>query len=243
MITLPIDEVVMNSNSGLAAPINTAAGALAHGEKQWLELGMAIVQDPQLLLVDEPVAGMTAGERQRTGSILEAIAAQRSVVVVEHDMQFVSRFSSLVTVLHAGRVICEGDFDTVRRDPAVGADRFARVPLEELAPPDDFELGLAERLAVLKGDRAGDLVLAPAHESGGLADHLGPMAGRRLAPHLEAGGRGGQGVVEILRAGDGEPADLLLGRRVDHRHLRAGGPPLALDVKPKLRVGRHGAAP
>ena len=62
---------------------------------------------------------MTAGERERTGTILEAIAAQRSVVVVEHDMQFVGRFSSLVTVLHAGRVICEGDFDTVKRDPTV----------------------------------------------------------------------------------------------------------------------------
>ena len=95
------------------------AGALAHGEKQWLELGMAIVQDPKLLLVDEPVAGMTAGERERTGTILEAIAAQRSVVVVEHDMQFVSRFSRLVTVLHAGRVICEGDFDTIKNDPTV----------------------------------------------------------------------------------------------------------------------------
>ena len=104
---------------GLSGRRGAAAGALAHGEKQWLELGMAIVQDPQLLLVDEPVAGMTAGERERTGSILEAIAAQRSVVVVEHDMQFVSRFSSLVTVLHAGRVICEGDFETVRRDPTV----------------------------------------------------------------------------------------------------------------------------
>ena len=104
---------------GLIDQRHGVAGTLAHGEKQWLELGMAIVQDPELLLVDEPVAGMTAGERERTGSILEAIAEQRSVVVVEHDMQFVSRFSSLVTVLHAGRVICEGDFDTVKNDPTV----------------------------------------------------------------------------------------------------------------------------
>ena len=104
---------------GLKDRRRTVAGALAHGEKQWLELGMAIVRDPELLLVDEPVAGMTAAERERTGTILEAIAAQRSVVVVEHDMQFVSRFSSLVTVLHAGQVICEGDFATVKRDPTV----------------------------------------------------------------------------------------------------------------------------
>ena len=104
---------------GLSDRRGSVAGALAHGEKQWLELAMAIVQDPELLLVDEPVAEMTAGERERTGTILEAIAAQRSVVVVEHDMQFVRRFSSMVTVLHAGRVICEGDFDTVKQDPTV----------------------------------------------------------------------------------------------------------------------------
>ncbi|MDE0024074.1 MAG: urea ABC transporter ATP-binding protein UrtD [Spirochaetaceae bacterium] len=112
-----IDEVL--DMVGLADQRGGVAGTLAHGEKQWLELGMAIVQDPELLLVDEPVAGMTAGERERTGEILEAIARERSVVVVEHDMQFVSRFSSLVTVLHAGRVICEGDFATVKQDPTV----------------------------------------------------------------------------------------------------------------------------
>ena len=112
-----IDEVL--DMVGLAERRDGVAGTLAHGEKQWLELGMAIVQDPELLLVDEPVAGMTAGERERTGELLEAIARERSVVVVEHDMQFVSRFSSLVTVLHAGRVICEGDFATIKKDPTV----------------------------------------------------------------------------------------------------------------------------
>ena len=104
---------------GLKDRRGSIAGTLAHGEKQWLELSMAIVQDPELLLVDEPVAGMTAAERERTGSILEAISQQRSVIVVEHDMQFVGRFSRLVTVLHAGRVICEGDFDTIKQDPTV----------------------------------------------------------------------------------------------------------------------------
>ena len=104
---------------GLTDKRGVVAGTLAHGEKQWLELGMTIVRDPELLLVDEPVAGMTAGERERTGEILEAIASERSVVVVEHDMRFVSRFSRLVTVLHAGRVICEGDFATVKSDPTV----------------------------------------------------------------------------------------------------------------------------
>ena len=95
------------------------AGSLAHGEKQWLELAMAFVQDPQLLLVDEPVAGMTGNERDKTGDILTEIAKTRSVIVVEHDMNFVEKFSSVVTVLHEGRIISEGSFEKIRQDPYV----------------------------------------------------------------------------------------------------------------------------
>lgn len=95
------------------------AKSLSHGQKQWLELAMTILQDPVLLLVDEPVAGMTGRERNRTGEILLEIAMDRSVLVVEHDMNFVKRFAKTVTVLHAGSVICEGSFEHVKNDPLV----------------------------------------------------------------------------------------------------------------------------
>jgi urea transport system ATP-binding protein len=95
------------------------AGALSHGEKQWLEIGMTIMQDPELLLVDEPVAGMTGKERTRTGEMLMDIARDRSVLVVEHDMNFVKRFAKTVTVLHEGRLLCEGTFEKVQNDPVV----------------------------------------------------------------------------------------------------------------------------
>jgi urea transport system ATP-binding protein len=95
------------------------AGSLSHGEKQWLEIGMTIMQDPELLLVDEPVAGMTGKERTRTGEMLMEIARDRSVLVVEHDMNFVKRFAKTVTVLHEGRLLCEGTFEKVQNDPVV----------------------------------------------------------------------------------------------------------------------------
>jgi urea transport system ATP-binding protein len=95
------------------------AGALSHGEKQWLEIGMTIMQDPELLLVDEPVAGMTGKERTRTGEMLMDTAKDRSVLVVEHDMNFVKRFAKTVTVLHEGRLLCEGTFEKVQNDPVV----------------------------------------------------------------------------------------------------------------------------
>lgn len=95
------------------------AGDLAHGKKQWLELGMTIVQKPELLLVDEPVAGMTGQERDLTGRILADIAETSTVVVVEHDMKFVKEFSHHVTVLHDGSVLCQGTFDQVSKDPTV----------------------------------------------------------------------------------------------------------------------------
>ncbi len=95
------------------------AGSLSHGEKQWLEIGMTIMQEPELLLVDEPVAGMTGKERTRTGEMLIDIAMDRSVLVVEHDMNFVKRFAKTVTVLHEGRLLCEGTFEEVQNDPLV----------------------------------------------------------------------------------------------------------------------------
>lgn len=95
------------------------AGSLSHGQKQWLELAMTIIQEPTLLLVDEPVAGMTGKERHKTGEILMDIARDRSVLVVEHDMNFVKSFARKVTVLHEGSVLCEGTFDHIKNDPVV----------------------------------------------------------------------------------------------------------------------------
>lgn len=104
---------------GLFAHRDKPASSLSHGEKQWLEIALTILQKPKLLMVDEPVAGMTAQERIKTGAILRDIARECSVLVVEHDMNFVKAFSNKVTVLHEGRVLCEGDFQAVSHDPTV----------------------------------------------------------------------------------------------------------------------------
>ena len=104
---------------GLADKAGLLAGVLAHGEKQWLEIAMVMAQDPELLLVDEPVAGMTDEETARTGQLLESIAAERSVLVIEHDMEFVRQIARTVTVLHQGTVLCEGPVDQVQSDPRV----------------------------------------------------------------------------------------------------------------------------
>jgi urea transport system ATP-binding protein len=104
---------------GLRRRAQIRAGTLAHGEKQWLEIGMLLVQQPKLLLLDEPVAGMTRRERERTGELLQAIAEERSVLVVEHDMEFVRRFASTVSVLHTGRLLCEGPVEQVQSDSRV----------------------------------------------------------------------------------------------------------------------------
>jgi urea transport system ATP-binding protein len=104
---------------GLRTKAGTYAGALSHGEKQWLEIGMVMAQDPELLLVDEPVAGLTDQETARTGDLLLAIAAERSVLVIEHDMEFVRQIARTVTVLHQGTVLCEGPVEQVQQDPRV----------------------------------------------------------------------------------------------------------------------------
>jgi urea transport system ATP-binding protein len=104
---------------GLSAQRNALGRILAHGQKQWLEIGMLLMQNPELLLVDEPVAGMTPHEIERTAELLRSLAGEHSVVVVEHDMAFVRSIAKRVTVLHEGRVIAEGDMDKVQSDPKV----------------------------------------------------------------------------------------------------------------------------
>jgi urea transport system ATP-binding protein len=104
---------------GLTSKAHRTAGTLAHGEKQWLELGMVMAQDPELLLVDEPVAGMTPKESERTGELLLALARKHTLLVIEHDMTFVRQIASKVTVLHEGQLLCQGTVGEVQRDPKV----------------------------------------------------------------------------------------------------------------------------
>ena len=112
-----IDEAL--TTIGLTEHVRVRAGLLSHGQKQWLELGMLLVQEPLLLLVDEPVAGMTHQETERTAELLTSLAGKHTVVVVEHDMEFVRRLARRVTVLHEGRVLAEGAMETVQNDPRV----------------------------------------------------------------------------------------------------------------------------
>ncbi|WP_111412125.1 urea ABC transporter ATP-binding protein UrtD [Billgrantia lactosivorans] len=112
-----IDEVLLTI--GLAELRERPAGILSHGQKQWLEIGMLLMQRPRLLLVDEPVAGMTEQEMERTAELLTGLAGKQSVVVVEHDMGFVRSIARKVTVLHQGSVLAEGSMDQVSCDPRV----------------------------------------------------------------------------------------------------------------------------
>lgn len=104
---------------GLSAQLGRYAGELSHGQKQWLEIGMLLAQEPRLLLVDEPAAGMTPAEREKTTAILTEAAKSRAVVVVEHDMEFVRRLNCKVTVLHEGAVLAEGSLDHVTQNQNV----------------------------------------------------------------------------------------------------------------------------
>jgi urea transport system ATP-binding protein len=112
-----IDEVL--EVIGLATLRAEPASTLSHGQKQWLEIGMLLMQQPELLLVDEPVAGMTPQETEHTAELLLSLAGKHSVIVVEHDMDFVRSIARQVTVLHEGRVIAEGNMDQVQNDPRV----------------------------------------------------------------------------------------------------------------------------
>ncbi len=104
---------------GLTEALDQHSGALSHGQKQWLEIGMLLAQDPRLLLVDEPAAGMTPAEREHTTDLLVRAAKTRAVVVVEHDMEFVRRLGCKVTVLHEGSVLAEGSLDHVTQNQHV----------------------------------------------------------------------------------------------------------------------------
>jgi urea transport system ATP-binding protein len=112
-----IDEVL--ALIGLSERRHQVAGALSHGQKQWLEIGMLLVSDPRLLLIDEPVAGMTPQETERTAELLTSLAGEHTVIVVEHDMEFVRSIARTVTVLHQGSVLAEGTMDQVQNNPEV----------------------------------------------------------------------------------------------------------------------------
>jgi urea transport system ATP-binding protein len=114
------DEVAAAlDTTGLGDLADRPAGVLSHGQRQWLEIGMLVVQQPRLLLLDEPVAGMSRVERERTGELLRLVARDHTVLVVEHDMDFLRRFASTVTVLHEGRLLREGTVAEVQADPRV----------------------------------------------------------------------------------------------------------------------------
>ena len=99
--------------------LETEAAILSHGQKQWLEIGMLLMQDPELLMLDEPVAGMSAKERDETAELLNRICQNRSVIVIEHDMEFVKKIARKVTVLHQGKILAEGTMDNVQADEKV----------------------------------------------------------------------------------------------------------------------------
>lgn len=92
---------------------------LSHGQKQWLEIGMLLMQEPELLMLDEPVAGMSAPEREQTAELLRRIRKDRSIIIIEHDMEFVSRIADKVTVLHLGKILAEGSMEEIQHNPKV----------------------------------------------------------------------------------------------------------------------------
>ena len=103
----------------LADRLDLEAGLLSHGQKQWLEIGMLLMQSPELLLLDEPIAGMSARERDLTAELLQRICKNRAVIVIEHDMEFVKRIAHKVTVMHQGKMLAEGPMEKVQADPKV----------------------------------------------------------------------------------------------------------------------------
>lgn len=118
------DEVIKRVNEvakeiQLDKFLDTEAAILSHGQKQWLEIGMLLMQDPELLMLDEPVAGMSAKERDETAELLNRICENRSVIVIEHDMEFVKKIARKVTVLHQGKILAEGPMDKVQADEKV----------------------------------------------------------------------------------------------------------------------------
>lgn len=116
-VTQAVEEVA--ETIFLQDQLHSIAGLLSHGQKQWLEIGMLLIQKPDLLMLDEPVAGMSVAERKRTAELLNRITKGRSVIVIEHDMQFVEDIAHRVTVMHQGKTLSEGSMDRVKVDPKV----------------------------------------------------------------------------------------------------------------------------
>ena len=117
---LQIDRINQLMNIiNLQSRSDVLAGSLSHGQKQWLEIAMLVGQDPDLLLVDEPVAGLTDEETELTADLLKSLAGQNTVLVIDHDMEFIRRLESPVTVLHQGQILCEGEMKNVQNDPRV----------------------------------------------------------------------------------------------------------------------------
>ena len=110
---------VVAEEIGLGDKLDMEAGLLSHGQKQWLEIGMLLMQEPELLMLDEPIAGMSAKERELTAELLKRICKNRSMIVIEHDMAFVEQIASKVTVMHQGKILAEGTMDQVQSDPKV----------------------------------------------------------------------------------------------------------------------------
>lgn len=110
---------VVAEEVGLAEMLEMEAGLLSHGQKQWLEIGMLLMQEPELLMLDEPIAGMSARERELTAELLKRICRNRSVIVIEHDMDFVKQIAHKVTVMHQGKILAEGSMEKVQNDPKV----------------------------------------------------------------------------------------------------------------------------
>lgn len=104
---------------GLADALDVEAGQLSHGQKQWLEIGMLLMQEPDLLMLDEPIAGMSVRERELTAALLNRICKGRSMIVIEHDMEFVKKIADKVTVMHQGKILAEGSMDQVQADERV----------------------------------------------------------------------------------------------------------------------------
>jgi urea transport system ATP-binding protein len=118
---------------GLSDHGDRKAGELSHGQKQWLEIAMLLALDPRMLLLDEPVAGMSKEERTQTGDLVTEIAKTRTVMIVEHDMDFVRRFATSVTVMHDGKILTEGSIDEVQANEEVQEVYLGRSEVEELA--------------------------------------------------------------------------------------------------------------
>jgi urea transport system ATP-binding protein len=104
---------------GLLDKLDTEAGILSHGQKQWLEIGMLLMQEPEVIMLDEPVAGMSVRERTETANLIRRISKDRSVIVIEHDMEFVREIADRVTVMHLGKILAEGSMEAVSNDPKV----------------------------------------------------------------------------------------------------------------------------